>query len=45
MTRNEFITQYMLARALSDNSMETDVDIAISAADELETRIPDIFDK
>ena len=45
MDRNEFIARYMIALADSDNHFETDADIAISAADELEERIPNIFTK
>lgn len=45
MDRNEFIARYMIALAESNNSFETDAEIAISAADELEERVPDIFKK
>lgn len=45
MDRNEFIARYMIALADSNNNFETDAEIAISAADELEGRIPDIFKK
>lgn len=45
MDRNEFIARYMIALADSDNHFETDAEIAISAADELEERIPNIFTK
>jgi len=45
MDRNEFIARYMIALAESNNCFETDAEIAISAADELEERVPNIFTK
>lgn len=45
MDRNEFIARYMIALADSENHFETDAEIAICAADELEERIPNIFTK
>jgi hypothetical protein len=46
MTRNEFILEYMLKRALYDcKTSETDLDAAIHVANTIEKRDKTIFSK